>query len=71
MEDFKIETINRLMVKFIGMEKDEAFNICKNENIRYRTTKQDGRSFIITCDYNTSRFNFEIENNIITKCDLG
>ena len=55
----------------IGMNKDDGFELCKENDYKFRITREDSNNHIITCDLRFDRINVEIDNGIITKCNLG
>lgn len=54
---------------FIGLTLESAREKLKNED--YRIVKIDGRNMMITDDFNSDRYNLEIENNIVINCYGG
>ncbi|MEG1009378.1 MAG: hypothetical protein RSF67_06180, partial [Clostridia bacterium] len=56
----------------IGKEfNDDLIKELNDNNIEFRVIKKDGKYYMITCDFKLSRFNIELENNIITNIILG
>lgn len=52
-----------------GKTKEEAENLLKDS--RYRIVREDGTSYIVTRDYNISRYNLVVEKGIVTKVTMG
>ena len=50
----------------VGLDKEEAFQIAKDNDRRYRTKTEDGKGFPITYDLACGRLNFVIDNGKIT-----
>ena len=40
-------------------------------NLNWRKVSEDGMFFIVTADFNPSRYNFSINNGIITSFTMG
>lgn len=57
--------------ELIGKPHEEAMQICKDNNIVFRTRKVDGESRIGTADLKPERFNFYIENGVVVDVKLG
>ena len=64
-------TQNELLETLIGMPETDAYKLCKENGYDSRTTIEDGKPYIITCDLRFDRVNFEIENSIVIKANLG
>ena len=64
-------TQNELLETLIGMLEDDAYKLCKENGYDSRTTIEDGKPYIITCDLRFDRVNFEIENGLVIKANLG
>jgi hypothetical protein len=58
-------------MNLIGITKDDAIKICKNYDYEYRIVHEDGKDYMITCDFNFNRVNLTIINNIIIEADIG
>jgi len=54
----------------IGKTHDEVIRLCK-DNFDLRLDRKDKDHFVGTCDLRFDRINIEIDNNIITKADIG
>jgi 5'(3')-deoxyribonucleotidase len=52
---------------FLGLNYMEVRHLCGI----HRVTKYEDKNIIITCDFDPSRLNFEIEQGIITKVNYG
>lgn len=50
----------------VGLNKEEAYQIAKDNNRIYRTTIEDGKRFALTYDLKDGRLNFAIDNGKIT-----
>ncbi len=57
--------------KLIGKTEKEGIEIAKSHGYTVRLIKKDGESFVVTMDFRFDRINIEVENDIITKCNLG
>ncbi len=54
--------------EFVGKTLAE---VEKMPYLDYRVMMQDGEAFFGTCDYKPYRFNFSVENGIITSVSMG
>ena len=54
----------------IGKTKEEGRELCKNNDYSVRIVRVDSNRYIITMDLRFDRVNFELDNDIITKCDI-
>lgn len=70
-EEIVYDIIDILSNLIVGLSEDEAISILKEFDIRYRLTKINKESLIITCDFRLDRLNLEIENKIVTKTYIG
>ena len=57
--------------RFKGLTEKEAEEICDQESIKYRVTREDKNNYIVTHDYLPERLNFEIDSGLITKVSFG
>ena len=64
-------TANQIVTDIIGMNKQAVLFMCESANIPVRISYEDGKYYILTQDYNTSRLNLTIVNNIITQAHIG
>ena len=55
----------------IGMTLDDAKKNLDKAKFRSRVVRQDGKSFIITADFEPTRLNIEIEKGIVKSFYLG
>lgn len=53
----------------IGKTYEEAQEILRNAN--YRLVMRDGINYMITTDFKPERYNIHLENNIVTKVNMG
>jgi hypothetical protein len=60
-----------LLETLIGMTETDARKLCKENGYDSRTTIEDGKCYIITCDLRFDRVNFQIENGLVTKATTG
>jgi len=60
-----------LLESLIGMTKELGLQLCKENNYKVRITREDSNYSIITMDLCFDRINLEIDNKLITKCDIG
>jgi hypothetical protein len=65
-------TANQIVTDIIGMNKQAVLFMCESANIPVRISCEDGQYYYVgTRDYNTSRLNLTIVNNIITQAHIG
>ena len=57
--------------EFIGKSFTEVEAIMKERNNDYRITSEDGEHYFLTMDYNMSRYNFGIDNGVVTSVSMG
>lgn len=62
------ESINTKI--YIGLTLTEASEKAKQENLRWRVVKENGKALIITHDMSPNRINFDIEDNIVTDAEI-
>lgn len=55
----------------MGNTAEEARKICNENNLEFRITLEDGKSYVITDDLRVDRINAHIENGIVTKVNRG
>ena len=55
----------------IGLQKEDAINILKKLNAKYRIVKEDNQTYIVTQDYVTSRYNLTIMEGKVTNVTMG
>ena len=60
-----------LLESLIGMTKESGIELCKVNEYSIRITREDSNNYVITMDLRFSRVNLEIDNGLITKCDIG
>lgn len=60
-----------LLEALIGLSKEEGINLCSDNNYKLRIVREDSKNYIITMDLRFDRINLEIDNGIITKCNIG
>jgi hypothetical protein len=60
-----------LLESLIGMTEDNGLKLCKENDYDFRVVRQDSNNYAITMDLRFNRINLEIDNGIITKCDIG
>ena len=56
---------------YIGQEKVKVFQMLRDENRSFRLVREDDRHFIVTQDIVFTRFNLEVENNIVVNIYNG
>ncbi len=54
--------------KFVGQKLEDVKKI---PNLKYRITIQDGQAYFGTCDVRLDRYNFTVDNGIITSSRMG
>ena len=59
-----------LLKSLIGKTKEEGSELCKNAGYDVRIVRVDSIRYIITMDLRFDRVNFELDNNLITKCGI-
>lgn len=67
MNKLKNFDINNLIGKCI----EEVRNELKDSDISFRIVRNDDKFYMITCDFRFDRINIEIDDNKITKVDIG
>lgn len=55
----------------IGLSEEDAIKMCSDSEYQYRIVRRDSENFIITMDLRFDRINLEIDDGVVTKCDLG
>ena len=60
-----------LLESLIGMTEDNGLKLCKENDYDFRVVREDSNNYAITMDLRFNRINLEIDNGIITKCDIG
>lgn len=55
----------------VGPQKEDAINILKKLNAKYRIVKEDNQTYIVTQDYVTSRYNLTIMEGKVTNVTMG
>ena len=55
----------------IGMEKEAAIDLCKNQGVKVRVRSEDGQSFMGTADYRMDRINIHIQDGKVVKATRG
>jgi hypothetical protein len=53
---------------FVGKKLEDVKNI---PNLKYRITMRDGVQYFGTCDYLPYRYNFAVDNGVITSVSMG
>jgi hypothetical protein len=61
----------RLLESLIGLTKEEGRKLCLDNDYKVRVTREDYNNYVITMDLRFDRINLELDNGIITKCDIG
>jgi hypothetical protein len=59
------------MREYIGLTEEQGRKLAILDGFEVRVRSKDGEGYRGTCDVNTSRINFTIENGIITSARLG
>lgn len=55
----------------VGLQKEDAINILKKLNAKYRIVKEDNQTYIVTQDYVASRYNLTIMEGKVTNVNMG
>jgi hypothetical protein len=55
----------------IGKTIEEAGKELSSSGIPWRVSAQDNRPMLLTCDYNSSRVNLQVQNGIVKNVELG
>jgi len=55
----------------IGKTKEDAIKICIDDKYNYRIIREDDTNYMVTCDFQFYRINFEIDNNLISDATIG
>ena len=65
--------INRddILKILIGMNKEDAFKLCRDNEFTIRVTREDSNIYYGTMDLNFDRINLQIDNGFITECNFG
>jgi len=58
-------------INFIGKTYAAAVGECKEKSIKYRFVRDGDDHYMVTCDCQFDRYNFELDNGIITKQYIG
>ncbi len=61
---FEINTI-------LGLDKDEAVKLLDEAKVRYRVFSVEGKSEMLTCDYDTTRVNLNIVDGKVSSYNMG
>jgi hypothetical protein len=61
----------KLLESLIGLTKEEGRKLCLDNDYKIRVTREDSNNYVITMDLRFDRINLELDNGIITKCDIG
>lgn len=62
---------NEFLESLIGLTKEEGTKLCLDNDYKVRITREDSNNYAITLDLRFDRINLELDNGIITKCDIG
>ncbi len=60
-----------LLESLIGLNIETASELCKENDYQVRIVREDSVNYVITMDFRFDRINLEIDNDVITKCDIG
>ena len=55
----------------VGMEKQAAIDLCKDQGVKVRVVAEDGEHFAVTCDYWPERRNLSIQNGKVISVKRG
>lgn len=68
---FILMDATKLLESLIGKTKEEAQKLCDDNGVKHRIIREDSNNFPITLNIYFNRINLYIDNNIVTKCDVG
>jgi outer membrane lipoprotein SlyB len=51
--------------KLVNVSLHQAENICRKHGMQMRVINKDGKSLLVTQDYEESRINVSVKNNIV------
>jgi hypothetical protein len=54
-----------------GLAKEEGMKLCKDNGYETRVVREDSNNFMITTDLRFYRVNLYLDNNTITKVNIG
>jgi len=60
-----------LLESLIGMNKENGSELCKENDYDVRIVREDSNNYAIKLNFRFDRINLEIDNGIISKCDVG
>jgi hypothetical protein len=61
----------KLLVSLIGMDVKAGSELCEAEGYIVRKVRIDSDNYLVTMDLRFNRINLYIDDNKITKCDIG
>jgi len=62
---------NPILENLIGLTKEDGCKLCNDNGFIYRIVREDKNNYAITMDVIFKRINFEIDNGLISKYDIG
>ena len=67
-----VQKINELFDKYIGLTKEEAYGVAKEDGYeKWGVYKIDNNCYATTCDFNPKRILFNIKNNKVVDIKTG
>jgi hypothetical protein len=63
--------VTKLLESLVGKTKEDAQKLCDEIGVKHRILREDSNKFPITLNIYFNRVNLYIDNNIVTKCDVG
>ena len=67
----RINGNNLILESLIGKSLNEATQIAGFNGFSIRVTREDSTNYIITMDLRFDRINLQIDNGIVTTCNVG
>lgn len=62
---------SELLIKLLELSKDDAINVCKENNFVYRITREDKNYYPVTCDLNFNRVDLQLDKGFVSECSIG
>ena len=62
---------NKICDLIVGKTYSYVKEVCEKDNITLRLLREDDKNHIMTMDIRLDRINVEVDNGIVTKCDVG
>lgn len=62
---------NKICDLIVGETYSYVKEMCEKDNITLRLLREDDKNYIMTMDFRFDRINVEVDNGVVTKCDVG